>query len=115
MDFIKRIRLENEKKREENLEAGIESVSSQAMIKDARARRETNSKQFKCEQCDFKSSSITLLSRHKTSVHEENCVEGDKEVERNPIQRKHMESKHGGPYPCDQCDYTSFLISTITI
>ena len=45
--------------------------SSQDMINDARARRYQKGKLFKCDHCDFKSTSQTLSKRHQQSVHKE--------------------------------------------
>ena len=39
-------------------------ISTQEMIQDARERRKYNVKQFNCEDCNYKSSSITLLKNH---------------------------------------------------
>ena len=108
MDFIKRMRVENEKKRnEENLEEELESVSTQEMIADAKERRETGLKEFKCEQCDYKSGSTTLLRRHKESVHKTNCDKGEKQLKKQGSPTQHTESVQRTVYQCEECDYKS--------
>ena len=83
MDFIRNMRNNNEnsientteKENEENINQTKENedpiLSTQEMISDARARRIQKNSIFKCDMCDFKSTSKTLLKNHKTAIHEE--------------------------------------------
>ena len=45
-------------------------ISTQEMILDARARREFNIQEFKCQKCDYKSGSKTLMTKHNKMNHE---------------------------------------------
>ena len=84
MDFIKKVRFENEVKAQENAQEnkGDQILSTQEMIDDSRERRSTRLQEFTCDHCEYRSSSKTLLKRHGETYHK-------------PV------------YPCNQCDYTA--------
>ena len=131
--------MENEKKK--NNEEELESVSTQEMIADSKARRETRKKEFKCEQCEYKSGSITMLNRHKKSLHQEstykckqcdytsdktatlekhvstvhktNCDKGEKGSEEEGNHTQHTETIQGTLHQCEQCDYKSQTTANI--
>ena len=65
-------------------------ISTQEMIADARARRECTVKEFYCEQCEFKSSSKTLLNKHATINHKDKAINSLKMRKR---------------FSCDNCEY----------
>ena len=48
-------------------------ISTQEMISDARARRIQKNCMFKCDICDFKSTSKTLLKKHEIAIHNARC------------------------------------------
>ena len=56
-------------------------ISTQEMISDARARRENRVKDFQCKNCEFKSSSNTLVKRHTQKIHESNKNSEEAELE----------------------------------
>ena len=74
--FIREIRKQVENKntvdendiREDNTEEF--SLNTQEIIEDARERRSRKTQNILCEQCDFISSSKTLIQRHIASHHE---------------------------------------------
>ena len=83
------------------------------MIADAKARRETGSKEFNCEQCEYKSGSTTLLMRHKESVHMTNGNKGEKQIRKEDSPTQHTESVQRTVYQRDQCDYKSHSTTTL--
>ena len=91
--------------------------STQNMIKDARARRNQKDKIFKCEICEFKSGSKTLMNRHKESIHKETryqCEHCDHNATSKTNLKEHMESIHeGNQNDCNQCDYKATTKDTI--
>ena len=48
-----------------------ETLSSQEMIDDARARRTNKSSNIQCENCEFNTKSITLFNKHKKYSHKQ--------------------------------------------
>merc|ERR1712096_97748 len=104
--FLKNVRVEEDLKQKENnknatevdsqedTEDNNEVYSTQEMIFDARARRTTKTNTFHCENCEFKSSSKTLLNKHIESIHNE-----EKPV--NSSNRKEMRKR----FICDKCNY----------
>ena len=76
LDFIRKVRNDNDtkKKNEANIMSPIseyyeESISTQEMINDSRARRLQKKNVFNCEKCEFKSGSETLIKRHMETNH----------------------------------------------
>ena len=45
-------------------------ISTQEIIEEGRERLKYQEKVMTCERCDYKSSSKTLLTRHKQAVHQ---------------------------------------------
>ena len=86
------------------------SISTQEMISDARFRRQNLEKQVNCDLCSFKSSSKTLLEKHKNREHSDNenkstqikiytskrisCQHCTKKFNKNATFQKHMEKSH---------------------
>ena len=87
MDFIKKVRFENENKVQENNQKKEDEyiLSTQEMINDSRERRLKRSNEFVCDSCEYKSPSKTLLRRHMENFHK---IDNSKEN-----------------YPCNQCEY----------
>ena len=86
-------------------EIDASNISSQDMINDARARRNNKNKNFNCDQCDFETSSKTLLKRHQKSDHEQNLSEHIDKVTVERIIRKR--------FKCNVCDFASTSNSTM--
>ena len=55
-------------------------ISTQEMIDDARARRNLQTSNMKCDQCNFKTGSKTLLQRHSKESHEKEKSKKSKPV-----------------------------------
>ena len=72
--FIKNIRKEIETIQNDEDNNSIEVTNTQEFINDARERRilalNGKSKVMSCEQCEFKSSSKTLLTKHMDDTHQ---------------------------------------------
>ena len=67
------------------------------MIRDARERRQNGNKELQCEDCNYKTKSITLLKRHIECVHVE-----DENVIEESVERM-MRERH----KCDDCGFKS--------
>ena len=98
----------------ENNYSSIPQVSTQEFIEDSRTRRKLKQSgkedKVKCDQCEWKTGSITLLNKHKTTIHDKDqanknlksnytskrikCEECDKKFNKNETYRKHMTSIH---------------------
>mgnify|MGYP003324695666 CR=1 FL=1 len=108
IDFITRIR---EKASDKNKDATEDEnvFSSQDMINDARARRYQKGKTYKCDHCDFKSTSQTLSKRHQQSVHKEvlhACDQCDHKATAKGSLDEHTETQHkNNKIQCNECDY----------
>ena len=72
------------------------SISTQEMIQDARERREKKMTVFKCEQCDYSSSSKTLLKRHMSHNHNHNYTL----IETTAVNIRKR-------FNCEKCNFTS--------
>ena len=113
-DFIKNIRSEEERHpnkndngimldQENTAENDDQIFSTQNMIEDARARRQYGVKEFNCEQCEFKSSSKTLMHNHIRNSHEsENKCDNDEEKVENTNQNKLNIRKR---FSCETCAF----------
>ena len=68
-----------------------------------------DSKQYKCQQCDYQSAKKSHVERHIQVKHEEAkylCHQCDHKAATQINLKNHIESKHEGiKYPCQQCDY----------
>ena len=90
-------------------------VSTQEFIEDSRTRRKLKQsgkeEKIKCDQCEWKTGSKTLLNKHKTATHNKDhenksklksnytskrikCEECDKKFNKNETYKKHMASIH---------------------
>ena len=89
-------------------------VSTQEFIEDSRTRRKLKQSgkedKVKCDQCEWKTGSITLLNKHKTTIHDKDqanknlksnytskrikCDKCDKKFNKNETYRKHTASIH---------------------
>ena len=120
MDFIKKVRFEQERENEyenndkqsANKELVIdepESLSTQEMIYDSRERRHKNSTEFTCKKCSYKSPSKTLLMRHIERNHTQNnfsCDTCRKQFTEPSSLTEHTQSCHQETnFTCDQCEY----------
>ena len=108
VDFLKRMRKENENNQnEEQIVEDEENISTQEMIYDSRERREKKTNYFKCDQCDYGSASKTVITRHMKSTHGkdiQNCKVGDKQGEDETSPAQHKEVVHEGKqFQCNQC------------
>ena len=104
MDFILRMRSENDKKNnnktnEELTKTNEEEdiTSTQNMINDSRARRELKGKSNECDKCDYKTGSISLLRQHvkQCSKSSENMNKSDitETVENKKSKSKRIQCK----------------------
>ena len=84
-------------------------LSTQNMIYDARARSLQKVRENRCDECDFKSISKTLLKRHQKSCHKEvqyACDQCDYKATTKGSLAEHKQTYHKEvQYACDQCDY----------
>ena len=131
MDFIRRMRVENEKKiskvtlhtkNDQNITTDEDITSTQNMINDSRERRKANGKEIKCNVCDYKTGSMALLKAHKKNcqnqsnitLNEFNCDKCDyRATDKTNVQR-HIESLHGEiRHDCDKCDFRATEKTTL--
>ena len=84
MDFVRRVRFENEVKANDDKEEEKNNIiSTQELIEDARERRISKKTHFECTVCDYSSPSATLLKKHE-KLHQKgtvdhNCAECEKQ------------------------------------
>ena len=101
---MKKTRQETEKpktpanEKESIMEDGINNdveicISTQEMIQDARERRKTKMTVFHCEQCDYTSSSKTLLKRHTDHNHNYTIETPTRNMRKR--------------FNCEKCDFNS--------
>ena len=77
------------------------------MIEDARKRRKEGKNQFECDNCEYMSTSITLLNRHMHSVHKDKSEECGKENEQPILKSQLQSTQEDIQFKCDKCDYMS--------
>ena len=136
IEFIKKVRFENENKDQEKEVDQV--ISTQEMIDDSRERRKMKLKKFACDHCDYNSPSKTMLKRHKEMVHKEkddqinqslqpqlllqlnepiqelklSCDQCEYKADTKPNLKMHVETQHqpleAVRYSCEQCDYKAF-------
>ena len=106
IDFIRRMRENKEKENEKNKSDENKNgefieeennFSTQNFINDARARRHKGVKTFQCDLCEFKSGSVTLMDRHRESIHKElgNTCNQCEHIAPSEVDLKvHIESSH---------------------
>ena len=74
------------------------------MIKDSRARKQQKGRDFECENCEFKTKSVTLLKQHMTKYHQNKitnskriyCNKCDKKFNKVSTFETHMRKAHNG-------------------
>ena len=77
-------------------------TSTQNMINDSRARKDQKGKASKCENCDFKTTSVTILKQHVKRVHLVKttnskriyCNKCDKKFNKESTYKAHMKKAH---------------------
>ena len=74
------------------------------MIEDARERRKNKENFITCKQCNYKSSSKTLLTRHI----QYQCNQCDYKSYSRTFLKGHIKAVHkSSSYNCDKCDYST--------
>ena len=76
------------------------------MINDSRARRDQKGKDNKCEKCDFRTKSVTILKQHmkkcqqnKTTTSKRiHCNQCDKKFNKDSTFEAHMKKDHKGVF-----------------
>ena len=74
-------------------------ISSQEIIEDARARRQNKNGRFSFNNCEFSTTSVTLLKKHNVNVHDSN---EENDPNKN-IQERHIRKSN----KCNEYDFTS--------
>ena len=113
VDFIKRMRSENEGTKNTD-EVSDDITSTQNMIIDARARKQSKDVSLKCDNCKFETRSITLFKKHTNGctktlenelenettkkkskrIHCDKCI---KKFNKESTYKSHMKNTHGVP------------------
>ena len=78
IEFLKKMRLDNEKKKtvtntqktHAESDENEDITSTQNMITYARARKDIPGKYFNCKNCEFKIKSVTILKQHEKNCHQ---------------------------------------------
>ena len=75
---------------------------------------------YQCQHCYLVTKFEDLLKRHTKFEHSKilfACTEAkcSYETYSNNLLREHVESKHGKPHKCDQCNYASFRLRDLRI
>ena len=110
MDFVRRVRFENEVKANDDKEEEKNNIiSTQELIEDARERRISKKTHFECTVCDYSSLSATISKKHEkfhqkdTVTH--NCAECGKKFNTKYTLIRHKKSCHENiENKGDQCE-----------
>ena len=82
-----------------------DTISSQDMVDDARARRQNKNAKFSCDNCEYSTRSVSLLKKHKNNIHKNEAQSIPNQNNQERVIRKREK--------CDKCNFISTSIETM--